>query len=103
MKKTIKLSQLMPLLGNFDYVENAPSRNGMNKAPNQFILYYDNGVVFQSYYSLIGVKVNGQLYLTDNHDYSVTTSRFCGLWCGKNTSERREGLENGTITLIEKD
>lgn len=102
MKQTIKLADLMLMLGKFVKVENAPSRNGYGKAPNQFIIRYENGTIFQSYETLIGAKINGHLYLTNSHDYSNTTSGHCGRWCGFNTKERRKGLTDGTITFIEK-
>lgn len=99
--KTITRNELMAKLGNFKSVENAPSRNGYNSAPNQFILTFENGEVFQSYKSLIGAKINGILYLTRYHDYSNTTSRFCGAWCGHNCKERRKGISDETITFVE--
>lgn len=98
---TISRNELTSLLGNFRSVENAPSRNGENTAPNQFIIHFEHGEVFQSYRSLIGARINGRLYLTDRHDYSVTTGRFCGAWCGLNAKERRKGLADGTITMVE--
>ena len=98
---TIHLSDLMHELGAFVRVENAPSRNGYGKAPNQFIIRYEHGTIFQSYETLIGARINGHLYLTSAHDYSNTTSGHCGRWCGYNTKERRERLADGRITYIE--
>lgn len=99
--KTIKKSELMERLGNFVSVENLPSRNGQNSTPNQFDITFENGSVFQSYSSLIAVKIGGELYLSRKHDFSNTTNRFCTAWSGRSLSERRAGLENGTITLID--
>lgn len=89
-------------LGNFKSVENTPSRNGYGKAPNQFEIRFENGKVFQSYDSLIAVKMNdGRIYLTESHDCSNTTSGHVGRWLGGiYTKERREGLRDGWITLI---
>ena len=98
--KTICLIDLMHELGKFLRVENAPSRNGCGKAPNQFIVRYENGTVFQSYQTIIGAKINGHLYLTGSHDCSNTTSGYCGRWCGLCVKERRKGLADGTITYI---
>lgn len=98
--RTISKSEIMERLGGFVSVENAPSRNGYGSAPNQFILRFKNGTVFQSYSTLIGVKMGGELYLTRSHDYSNTTSGHCGRWCGMNCAERRRGIDNGDITLI---
>lgn len=99
--KTISKSKVMKMLGGFVSVENAPSRNGYNAAPNQFILTFENGKVFQSYRSLVGVKIGRGLFLTSKHDYSNTTSGYCGRWCGMNCTERRKGLKDGSITFIE--
>ncbi len=98
--KTISKSKIMRMLGGFVSVENATSRNGYSVAPNQFILKFENGTVFQSYRSLIGVKIGRDLYLTDKHDYSNTTSGYVGRWCGKNCAERRKGLDDGSIVSI---
>lgn len=100
MTQTIDKSELMKMLGAFVSVANAPSRNGCNRAPNQFIIQFEHGKVFQSYRTLIGAKIGGKLYLTDDHNYSNTTSRHCGKWCGKNCAERRKGIEDGNIILI---
>lgn len=102
--RTIKKSDIMIALGGFVSVENAPSRNGYGSAPNQFIITFENGTVFQSYNSLIGVKVRGDetLYLTSFHDYSNTTSGYCGRWCGYKCADRRKMLEDGrAIKIVE--
>jgi hypothetical protein len=101
--KTIKMSEVSKLLGAFIRVENAPSRNGYGKAPNQFILHYKNGEVFQSYDSIVGVMIDGYgLYFGVAHDYSNTTSGYVGRWSGFNTKERRQGIESGKFGLITK-
>jgi hypothetical protein len=97
---TITKSELMAKLGNFRSVKNAPSRNGENQAPNQFIISFENGRVFQSYSSLVAAKIDGQLYLGKDHDYSVTTSRFLKEWTDYNAKERRRGLQNETFISI---
>lgn len=84
----------------FQSVENAPSRNGQSTAPNQFILHYDNGTIFQSYDAVCGVKIGSSLFFTQYHDYSNITSRHVGAWCGYNARERRAGLDLGTFTKI---
>ena len=41
---------------------------------NQFKVFTKNGVVFQSYSSLVAFKKHsGKVYLTDKWDYSATT------------------------------
>lgn len=100
--KTISISELRKKLGGFESVKNAPSRNGENTAPNQFIISFENGRVFQSYSSLVAAKIDGQLYLGEDHDYSVTTSRFLKEWTGMTAKERRDGLAKGWYIKIEE-
>ena len=100
--KTITESELTKKLGAFVAVENLPSRNGRGSAPNQFRIRFENGEVFQSYKALVGAKIGGQLYLSDYyHDYSNTTSSHCGWWCGKRCQERRAGIKDESIIVIE--
>lgn len=98
--RTITRKALTKKLGTFIKVENAPARCGYGKAPNQFILHYEHGTVFQSYESLIGAKIGNDLYLTDHHDFSNTTSGHTSRWCGHYTAERRKGLANGDFIFI---
>lgn len=98
---TIKRNELTEKLGNFVSVQNTESRNGYNYAPNQFEIRFEHGTVFQSYRTMIAVRMNGQLYFTDSHDCSNTTSRHCKSWCGYSAKERREGLQSGKFILIE--
>ena len=98
--KTITKKALMAKLGNFVSVENTESRNGYGQAPNQFEIRFENGRVFQSYQSLVAANIHGQLYFSGYHDYSNTTSRHCGQWCGYSTKERRDGLEKERFILI---
>lgn len=98
--KTITTSKLSKKLGTFVRVENGVARCGYGEAPNQFILTFEGGEVFQSYNAFIGAKVDGNLYLSKNHGYSRTTSRHCKAWCGLTKQERERGLRNGQITLV---
>ena len=99
-QKTISYKELEKMLGTFTYTENFPSLRSDKKVANQFILHYNNGIVFQSYKSIIAVKVNGNLYLTPAHDYSNTTSKYCTQFTGYPTQERRQMIEEGEINLI---
>lgn len=42
---------------------------------NQFIIYGDNKIIFQSYDSTIAIIQNGKLVVGRNWDYSKTTSK----------------------------
>lgn len=97
---TIAKKELMAMLGKFISVKNATARCGCGEAPNQFILTYENGEAFQSYDSLIGVKMNGVYYFTNEHTHSRTTERFCYNWCGHTKKDRLKGLDNGKFTFI---
>ena len=48
-----------------------------NPAANQFIIEVNNGVIFQSYNSVITFynKHNGKVYVTEDWDYSNTTRK----------------------------
>lgn len=61
-------------------IENMKSSRG-NKVANQFKLYYNNFVAFQSYDTLISVYdcKNDTMY-TDKEFYSTTTSKYKNLF-----------------------
>lgn len=99
--KTIKKSTLLSSLGNIKRVRNLSSPRTYRPVANQYDLIHENGVAFQSYGSLVAVHMNGALFLTNYHDYSVTTSKYATEWTGLSTKERRAGLKDGSIVLIE--
>ena len=101
--KTIKRSLLMSQLGGVQNVRNLASPRSWRPVANQYDLVMEKGVAFQSYDSLIAVRMGGYLYLTDYHDYSNTTSKYATQWTGYTTKERREGLKSGKFILIEED
>ena len=100
MTKTMKprtMKSLQRELGKFVSVRNMAGQSG--NVPNQFIIEYENGTIFQSYESIIAVKCNG-LYLTEKHDFSATTSKYCLQFTNYTKKERNQGLENGTIRKL---
>ena len=101
--KTINKSALLSQLGAIRRVHNLSSPRSGRSVPNQYELIHENGIAFHSYSSLIAVKMNGCLYLTDYHDYSNTTSKYATEWTGYTTKERREGLKSGKFIAIVKD
>lgn len=101
--ETITRKDLSAKLGAFVSVKNGASRNGYNQAPNQFIIKFAGGEVFQSYQSLIGAYIDGRYYFTRNHDYSSTTCLHTKKWCGMTAEERRKGLADGRFVKIEGD
>lgn len=61
-------------------IENMTSARG-NKVPNQFKLYYNNYVAFQSYQTLISVyDIKNDTMYTDKDFYSNTTSKYRNLF-----------------------
>ena len=59
-----------------DRVENMVSNKG-NKIANQFVIYTDNGSIFQSYNSTIVKLDSGKTYLDINKwNYSKTTGKY---------------------------
>lgn len=103
MEKTIKKSLLLRQLGNIVRVRNLCSPRSYRPVSNQYDLEHENGIAFQSYDSLIAVRMNGYLYLTDSHDYSNTTSKYATEWTGYDTKQRRKGLESGKFIRIVED
>lgn len=98
-RKTTK-KELFKDFGNFVSVKNAPSRNGYNVAPNQFIIEFENGLLFQSYDSIVAGVSNKGKFVTDKHDYSATTNRFVRWYLGMTLDERRKAIKNGDLDLI---
>lgn len=61
-------------------IENMKSTKG-NKVPNQFKLWYNNYVAFQSYKTLISVyDVKNDTMYTDKNFYSTTTGKYRNLF-----------------------
>ena len=61
-------------------IENMISNRG-NKIANQFKLYYNNYVAFQSYKTLISVyDIKNDTMYTDKDFYSTTTSKYRNLF-----------------------
>lgn len=94
-KNKAKFSTIKRKLGKFLYVSPIISERSGEAVRNQYEIVFENGYVFQSYHTFIGAIVDGKLYLSDAHDYSNTTSKYCTIWSGYNGKERRKGLENG--------
>ena|SRR3990167_2080043 len=82
-------------------VENmsSPSRSG-GVVPNQFIINTDDGVYFQSYYSVIVARVGGKTYLDESKwDYSVTTGKYRNSFLGETKKETEAKIKNGEYIL----
>lgn len=99
--KKYKTSVIKKKLGRFIRVRPIISDRSGEAVRNQYEIIFEHGNAFQSYDSLIGIRMGGKLYLTDCHDYSTTTSKYCTAWCGWNGKERRAGLDSGKFLFLD--
>ena len=80
-------------------VENMTSNNG-NKIANQFIIYQDDQVFFQSYDSMIAMAQDHYIELDVNYwNYSKTTVKYRNKFLNMTTKEVENAIKNGLITL----
>ena len=72
-------------------------------APNQFKIFFKDGVAFQSYNSIVAVKYDdGRIELGRYCDYSTTTGKYRNQFLGEGIKETRRKLEEGIYTLNEE-
>ena len=75
------------------------SNNG-NKIANQFIIYQDDQVFFQSYDSMIAMVQDHYIELDVNYwNYSKTTVKYRNKFVNMTTKEVENAIKNGLITL----
>lgn len=87
------LSNIAKELGSYQSVS--------NMANNQVNLSFENGRVFQSYNSVIAVKVfGGKTYLTPHWDYSNTTGQYRNKFLGCNKKECKQKIKSGEFELV---
>lgn len=99
-KHTMKLTTIIKRLGGFEEVQNLKTQSG-NEAPNQFILYFEHGSIFQSYRSVIAVKYRDKTYLTDDWNYSRTTSKYRTWYLNESTKDTRDKINNGRYKILQ--
>ena len=88
MKEKVKVKQMMSNAGNY--------------IANQFKLYTNKGVYFQSYDSIIALRDNkGQIYLDEYYwDYSRTTGKYRNIFLGDDgITETRQKIKDGKYKL----
>lgn len=73
---------------------------------NQFKVFFNNGVAFQSYSSLIAIKLhNGKVYVSDKWDYSATTLKHFKLFLGITSTKKeiQKMIDDGIYHLVSED
>ena len=81
-------------------VENMVSSKG-NKIANQFLIYANSGVYFQSYRSVIAFKRPGKKTQIDSAywDYSVTTGKYRSQFLNETKKETQAKIDSGEYEL----
>ena len=90
----MKTQTLLKRLKGIPKVEALTSPISGEAVRNQVVINMNNGEVFQSYSSTIAIKHKGKVFLTDDFDYSVTTSKYLKQFCGKSAKEIKTELKN---------
>jgi len=75
--------------------------NKGNAIANQFLIYANNGVYFQSYKSIIALKQNdGTIVLSEKYwDYSKTTSKYRNIFLGETSDQTKYQIKIGNYKL----
>jgi hypothetical protein len=82
-----------------DKVQNMTSNKG-NKIANQFVIYTDNGSIFQSYNSTIVKIDSGKIYLDESKwNYSTTTGKYRNIFLNENINATRKKIKSGEYIL----
>ena len=90
----MKAQTLLKRLKGIPTVRPLTSPRSGEAVRNQVVINMDNGQVFQSYDSTIAIKHKGVVYLTNDFDYSVTTSKYLKQFCGFSVKEIKTELKN---------
>ena len=83
-------------------VENMKSDRG-NSVPNQFIIYSDDGIYFQSYNSIICKRTENKVFLDSYYwDYSNTTAKYRRDFLnGEGVEATRKKIKSGEYILTD--
>lgn len=99
----ITKEEVLQELGNYITTSNMQTSSG-GSASNQFKIFYENAVVFQSYSSLIAIKFNdkvsekfkGKVVICSDYKYSNTTSKYRCAFLGEKIKDTDKKIENET-------
>lgn len=83
-------------------IENMTNSKG-NKVANQFRIYTDKGVYFQSYDSIIAFKpYSGKIQLDSEYwDYSKTTGKYRNIFLREDKKTTEAKIANSTYELVD--
>jgi hypothetical protein len=86
---------------NIPRIENMQSARG-NDIPNQFRIFTDEGVFFQSYSTIIAFRpFSGKIKLdAEKWNYSVTTGKYRNIFLRETKKETERKINNGTYELV---
>ncbi len=96
----MKVETLLKRLKGIPKVYPLTSPRSGDAVKNQVEIVMNNGVVFQSYSSIIAIKHKGIVYLTNDFDYSVTTSKYLKQFCGFSAKEIKTELKNKSSRFV---
>ncbi len=84
----------VPSLGKFKRVAN------YQWMPNQFIIEFAEGEVFQSYDSIIVVKIEWEIFIGQDYDYSRTTWKYRNYYLWEWVSETRKKIDSWEYKML---
>ena len=71
-----------------------------NSIANQFEIFTDEGIFFQSYNTIIALKSKGKIYLDENSwDYSMTTGKYRNIFLGEDKKATQKKIKSGEYIL----
>ena len=84
-------------------VRNIVSWTSGREIANQFLIFTDEGLCFQSYATIIAFKPKKGKIQLDKYswDYSTTTGKYRNQFLGEKIKETRKKIENGTYELVD--
>ena len=92
------INTILEKLGQFKSVENLKKNN--KNIPNQFVVYFENGEVFQSHTNIIAIKVYDEYeyYLCENCIKIIT--KYRNLFLKKDTKEIKTDIKNKKAIFV---
>ena len=93
-------SEIYSKLGNFVAVKNMFGSSG-REVPNQFVISFENGRIYQSYKSVIVVELfrSNKYYLGGHWNYSRTTAKYRNLFLNKIKAEIENDIKGGQAII----